>query len=95
MHETKLFTITALLRANKCSISFTWFLVLLENALFVLIPLFIGYAIDGLLEGDFHDFYVLSAILVVIVALVVARRIYDTRAFGKTALTLVCPLQKS
>lgn len=88
MHETKLFTITALLRANKCSISFTWFLVILENALIVLIPLFIGYAIDGLLEGDFADFYVLSAILVVIVALVVARRIYDTRAFGKIRVNL-------
>ncbi|MDO6527407.1 ABC transporter six-transmembrane domain-containing protein [Motilimonas sp. 1_MG-2023] len=88
MHEVKPFTIKALLGANKLLIGFTWALVLLENALIVLIPLFIGYAIDGLLQGDFHDFYVLSAILVLIVALVVARRIYDTRAFGTIRVNL-------
>ena len=53
MLADKPLTIATLLKSFFRSISITWVLTLCETAMLSLIPLFIGYAIDGLLEQDF------------------------------------------
>ncbi|MFT6287107.1 MAG: hypothetical protein ACJA09_001860 [Alcanivorax sp.] len=41
-----------LFRHFRGQIAITWFFVLLENTLLALLPLFLGRAIDALLEGQ-------------------------------------------
>ncbi|WP_430929838.1 ABC transporter six-transmembrane domain-containing protein [Pseudoalteromonas rubra] len=40
----------AIIRTSPVKILLTWTMVILENILLILLPLFIGYAIDGVLE---------------------------------------------
>ncbi|MEM7301483.1 MAG: ABC transporter six-transmembrane domain-containing protein [Pseudomonadota bacterium] len=80
--EGKRLTIKSLLGKYFSRISITWLLTLAETALSILTPLFIGFAIDGLLEKELADFYWLGAVLGVLILLSVARRIYDTRIYG-------------
>lgn len=75
-------TVLALLRAFRWRISFTWLLILFEVALTALVPLFIGFAIDGLLASDTQALFQLIAVLAVLIAVSVIRRAYDTRVFG-------------
>ena len=62
--------------------SLTWGLVLVENLMQALMPLFIGYAIDGLLEGRLDDLFILTIIFLVWEVVAVIRRFYDTRTYG-------------
>jgi hypothetical protein len=75
-------TVLALLRAFRLRISFTWLLILIEVALTALVPLFIGFAIDGLLANDMDALFQLIAVLAVLIVVSVIRRAYDTRVFG-------------
>ena len=75
-------TVLALLRAFLLRISFTWLLILIEVALTALVPLFIGFAIDGLLANDTDALFQLIAVLAVLIVVSVIRRAYDTRVFG-------------
>ncbi|MDD9909792.1 MAG: ABC transporter six-transmembrane domain-containing protein [Ahrensia sp.] len=70
------------------SIGITWLLVLFETALIAFAPLYIGYAIDGLLAQESADLLNLSMLLGTLVVIGVARRIYDTRAYGTIRLEL-------
>lgn len=63
-------------------ITVTWVLTLVETALFALIPLLIGRAIDGLLADEWLRFYQLLALFATLIVVAVGRRIYDTRAYG-------------
>ena len=56
--------------------------VLVENALLVLIPLFIGWAIDGLLQGEHGALLELCLLMFGVLVLTVLRRVYDTRVYG-------------
>lgn len=76
-------TISTLLRKFLRPILVTWFLMFFEIALMALIPLFIGFAIDGLLNSDMTAFQHLAMALAGLVVISVIRRIYDTRAYGK------------
>jgi len=83
-------SIRSLLRASPVRISLTWLMTLAETALLALVPLFIGFTIDGLLVNDFTALIQLSALLLTLIVISVARRLYDTRvsstlrvAFGK------------
>lgn len=58
-------------------------LLTIEIALMVLVPLFIGYAIDDLLEQRIEKLILLICVLVSLVIVSVIRRYYDTRAYGK------------
>ncbi len=60
----------------------TWLLILAETGITVLIPLFIGFAIDGLLDHEFLAFVHLAALLAALIVIGVARRVYDTRVYG-------------
>ncbi|WP_350334260.1 ABC transporter six-transmembrane domain-containing protein [Coralliovum pocilloporae] len=75
-------TIQSLLTVFLKRISLTWLLTLCETALTALVPLFIGFAIDGLLSDDTTAFVQLAALLAGLIVVAVIRRIYDTRAYG-------------
>ncbi|NOH97391.1 ABC transporter permease [Vibrio sp. 99-70-13A1] len=77
------FTIRSILKHNKSKVAITWFLVALENLFMVLLPLFIGFAIDDLVKGEFSDLYWLSGLLVSLIVVSVIRRFYDTRIYGR------------
>lgn len=75
-------TIVTLLKKFLRPIALTWLMTLCETALVALIPLFIGFAIDGLLMDDTGALLWLAAILIGLIAVSVARRVYDTRVYG-------------
>ncbi|PWI31931.1 ABC transporter permease [Vibrio albus] len=82
MPVTTEFTIRSILIHHKSKVIITWLMVALENALTVVLPLFIGFTIDGLLRNNASDLYFLAALLVLIIVVSVARNFYDTRIYG-------------
>lgn len=66
----------------KFKIAFTAFLVLAEALVYLLFPLFLGYAINGLLEKDYSSLYQLIALGVLSLILGSGRRFYDTRVYS-------------
>ncbi len=81
-------TVGALLRLFPGRIALTWAMTLGETALMSLIPLFIGFAIDGLLAGSLEAFWRLAGLLAALVGLSVLRRVYDTRVYGTIRVEL-------
>ncbi|MCP4319956.1 MAG: hypothetical protein GY789_29245 [Hyphomicrobiales bacterium] len=81
-------TIVTLLRKFAGSVTLTWLLTFCETALMALIPLFIGFAIDGLLADNAVALLQLAAILAGLTAVGVVRRLYDTRAYGTMRVEL-------
>lgn len=75
-------TLGGLFAAFWPQISVTWAMTLIEVGLFALIPLLIGFAIDGLLIGEFTAFYQLGGVLFALILIGTLRRVYDTRAYG-------------
>lgn len=93
MQELKKATIRHIARIYWKRIACTWGLVLAENVCIALIPLFMGYAIDDLLKGNWAHLSYLGMVLVFLVIISVVRRVVDTRAYGgiRVALgALVC-----
>lgn len=81
-------TVGTLLSVFRWRVGLTWALILSETALTVLIPLFIGFAIDGLLTEVFQPFFYLGALLIALILIGVIRRIYDTRVYGNIRVEL-------
>ena len=75
--------LSSLFRGYWKSISLTWALTLCETAGIAFVPLFVGFAIDGLLEDNFTSFIQLGSLLIGLVAVSVARRLFDTRIYGR------------
>lgn len=88
MFRDKALTVTTLLKTFLGPISVTWFLTLCETVLMVLIPIFIGFTIDGLLADNIIPLWHLSAFLIGLTSVSVLRRIYDTRAYGDIRVEL-------
>lgn len=88
MLDKQKLSLATLLRVFRWKIGLTWALTVLETALLALIPLFIGFAIDGLLARDFSSLYLLCAIFVVLLVVATGRRVYDTRAYGTIRVAL-------
>lgn len=86
--EGERLTIRTLLRTYLGRISITWLLTLTETALMTLIPLFIAFAIDDLLGGQLVSLSQLAMALGALIAVSVARRVYDTRAYGTIRVDL-------
>jgi hypothetical protein len=63
-------------------ITMTWFFVLVENTLLALLPLFLGRAIDALLEAQAGALWEISFVMGALLVVSVVRRIYDTRVYG-------------
>lgn len=85
-------TISTLLKRFLGPISLTWILTLIETALTALIPLLIGFAIDGLLDGSSAALLHLAAVLGGLIVVSVLRRLYDTRIFGTIRVELCAAL---
>lgn len=81
-------TVSNLLKKFWKPISITWILTISETVLMTLIPLFIGFAIDGLLEDRLDDFVHLVSIMGALLLTSVCRRAYDTRVFGTIRVEL-------
>ncbi len=77
-----------LIKRYRVSFATTWLLVILENILLAMIPLFIGFSIDGLLQGSLLELAWLGGAMVLLSLLAVARRIYDTRVYGSVKVAL-------
>lgn len=92
MLSGKRLTIATLLRTFLRPISLTWALVLIETTLTALIPLLIGFAIDGLLDGNSTALLHLTLVLAVLIFVSVLRRLYDTRIFGTIRVELCTAL---
>jgi hypothetical protein len=75
-------TVSSLLCAFRYRIGLTWLLTLCETVLIAIVPLFIGFAIDGLLAENTNALFQLVIILAALIVVSVARRAYDTRVFG-------------
>lgn len=66
----------------KWRISFTLSLVTIETLLELLYPLFIGWAINDLLNDSYGGIYLLTGLGVITVLMGSARRFYDTRIYA-------------
>jgi len=80
--EGRMLKLWTLVRAFYLRIGATWALTLCETALIALVPLFIGFAIDGLLAGQTEALLQLAGVMAALIVVSVSRRIYDTRVFG-------------
>lgn len=81
-------TIGTLLRVFRGRVALTWAMILGETVLMALIPLFIGFAIDGLLAGGLDELWNLTGLMGALIVLSVLRRVYDTRAYGTIRVEL-------
>jgi len=88
MLADKPLTIATLLRTFFGSISITWLLTLCETAMMSLIPLFIGFAIDGLLNEELTALRNLGIVFAALIVISVIRRVYDTRVYGTLRVEL-------
>ena len=88
MLDGRRLSLTTLLRVFWLKIGTTWLLTLLETALLALLPLLMGLAIDGLIGDDWQSFQWLLAALASLLTIGVARRAYDTRAYGTMRVEL-------
>ncbi|MEM8682263.1 MAG: ABC transporter six-transmembrane domain-containing protein [Pseudomonadota bacterium] len=81
-------TIGALLRVFHVRIGLTWAMILIETGLLAFIPLFVGFAIDGLLSDSIKELLQLAALMGLLVVVAVIRRAYDTRVYGTIRVEL-------
>lgn len=88
MFSGEMLTVGTLLRKYRGRIGLTWILTLVETALMALIPLFIGFAIDGLLRQELINLHWLAVVLASLIVVSVVRRIYDTRVYGSIRVEL-------
>ena len=72
----------------KWRISFTLSLVIIETLLALLFPLFIGWAINGLLNDSYEGIYWLLGLGAITVIMGSARRFYDTRIYAHIYQTI-------
>lgn len=84
--EGRVLKLWTLVRVFYLRIGATWALTLCETALIALVPLFISFAIDGLLAGKNAALLQLSGVMAVLIVVSVIRRIFDTRVFGTVRL---------
>lgn len=69
-------------------IALTWLLLSLENTLLALIPLFLGRAIDALLDSQTGALWEIAGVMGALIVVATARRIYDTRSYGTMRVRL-------
>ncbi|KJR39613.1 ABC transporter permease [Vibrio navarrensis] len=81
-------SLRTVIRFHPLKVAVTWLMVLAENVMLVLLPLFIGYAIDGVLNQHYPPLMLLALLLLVVVLISVARRFYDTRVYGSIRVKL-------
>ena len=60
----------------------TWLLVILESSCLLLMPLVIGWAVDGLFNNQTKGIVYLGSLCLVLLVVGAGRRFYDTRAYS-------------
>ena len=60
----------------------------MENGLMTILPLLIGYSIDGLLEQNFTPLWLLGQVFFGLIVISVLRRLYDTRVYSQLRVEL-------
>lgn len=76
------FSIINIFKRFKKKISITFLLLTLENIFNVLIPFFLGIAINDLIESSYTGVLYFTSIYLLKFVIDVTRRVYDTRAFS-------------
>ncbi len=71
------------LKKYRLRFSFTLGLILLEVALTLLFPLFIGNAIDSTINGNYKDALELGALGIAVLVIGVVRRLFDSRFYSQ------------
>ena len=79
-------------RNNKARLIDTFTLVLAENLLLLTYPVFGGFAINGVLEGNLGKALSYAAVILVIWTVGSVRRAVDTRAFSRIYAEMVVPV---
>lgn len=88
MSERFQITLKSTIQLAPLKIGLTWLMVLIENVILILLPLAIGYAIDGILNHDQWPLIHFAVLLLVVVVVSVLRRFYDTRVYGQVRYKL-------
>jgi len=83
------FTLGTLFKRFKGRISFTLLLVIAEAAVNLLFPLFMGFAVNGLLASSYDGLISLAILGVVSLLFGAGRRLYDTRIYAGIYTTVV------
>lgn len=81
-------TLLQILKKHIYKILGTIFLLVLENILFLIHPLLIGYAIDGVFNNNYKPLYILIGIYIFSITIASARRMIDTRTYSQIHLNL-------
>ena len=68
---------------NKIRLFFTFSLVTLENILFITYPVFGGFAVNAIMNGDVLLSLSYSLLVLIIWGIGAARRAVDTRSFAR------------
>ena len=91
-HSAPPFTLRTLLKRFRGKVSLTLFLVILEAVTNLLFPLFMGYAINDLLDKNYNGLIGLAILGFMSLLISSIRRLYDTRAYAGIYTTLVTEL---
>ncbi len=81
-------SLVTIIRLEPLKVGVTWLMVLTENVMLILLPLFIGHAIDGVLNQHFQSLFMLAFLFIALVIIGVGRRFFDTRVYGAIRLKL-------
>ena len=84
----KTISIKFLFLKKPWKIGLTWIGVVMENGLMTILPLLIGYSIDGLLEQNFTPLWLLAKVFFGLIVISVLRRLYDTRVYSQLRVEL-------
>lgn len=72
-----------LIKRFRSKVSVTWLLVALEGLSLLLMPLVIGRAVDGLINGERTGLFQLGGLCLFLLIAGAGRRFYDTRIYGR------------
>ncbi|ESP90814.1 ABC transporter six-transmembrane domain-containing protein [Pseudoalteromonas luteoviolacea] len=78
----------SVVKLSPVKVAITWLMVIAENILLILLPLLIGYVIDGVLAQDTTPLLGFAASLLGLIVISVLRRFYDTRVYGDIRVKL-------
>ncbi len=70
-------------KQNKFRIIFTFLLILIEAFIGILLPLFIGFAVDGAISSNLNPVYHLGGLIALLVIIGGCRRLFDSRFYAK------------
>ena len=81
--DTEKMTIRSIILEFKWKLIFIFFLILVESAIELLIPLFIGFAIDDILGENYKGVILLGVLGTLIILIGGGRRFFDSRIYAK------------